>query len=130
MEAEQIAKPILKSLEEGWNKASGTDFVTRFADTSEFVTIRGELHRKSTKLYLANAHQGLFMSIYKDSKVVYQLLQAMYINEQTILVHVQTELDAPVGPLAGKNFSTVSLVLLQVGNEWKIRAFHNTLVKK
>lgn len=130
MEAEQISKTILKTLEDGWNHANGTEFVQHFADTSEFVTIRGELHKRSTRKYLADAHQGLFASIYKDSKVVYQFLQATPIDKQTILVHAQTELDAPLGPLAGKNFSTVSLILVQSGSAWKIRSFHNTLVVK
>jgi hypothetical protein len=70
------------------------------------------------------------MSIYKDSKVIYQLLQAVPIGSQTILVNAQTELDAPFGPLAGKNFSTVTLILVQSEGTWKIRAFHNTLVAK
>ncbi len=130
MEAEQISKGILKTLETGWNHANGTEFAQHFADTAEFVTIRGELHKNSSRKYLADAHQGLFMSIYKDSKVIYQLLQAVPIDSQTILVNAQTELDAPVGPLAGKNFSTVTLILVQSGGTWKIRAFHNTLVAK
>lgn len=104
MEAEQISKTILKTLEDGWNNANGTQFVQYFADTSEFVTVRGELHKKSTRQYLADAHQRVFAGIYKGSKVVYQFLQATPIDEQTILVHAQTELDAPVGPFAGKKF--------------------------
>jgi uncharacterized protein (TIGR02246 family) len=130
METEQISKNILKSLEDGWNHANGTEYAKQFADTSEFVTIRGELHKKSTRQYLAEAHQGLFMSIYKDSKVVYQFLQAMPIDKQTILVNAQTELDAPTGPLAGKSSSTITLILVKSADAWKIRAFQNTLVAK
>jgi uncharacterized protein (TIGR02246 family) len=130
METQEISENILKTLENAWNNANGTEFSKPFAEVSEFVTIRGELHKNSTTQYIAEAHQGLFISIYKDSKVDYQLLQSMYINEQTILVNAQTELDAPVGPLAGKNSSTVTLILTKSGNDWKIRSFHNTLVAK
>jgi uncharacterized protein (TIGR02246 family) len=130
MEATEISTGILVTLENGWNNASGAEFAQPFADTCEFVTIKGELHKNSTTKYIADAHQGIFMSIYKGSKVDYQLLQAMYINNQTILVNAKTELDAPTGPLAGKNSSTVTLILVKSGNAWKIRSFHNTLVAK
>lgn len=128
MEAEQISTNILKTLEDGWNRANGTEFAQLFADTAEFVTIRGELHKSSSRKYLADAHQGIFSSIYKNSKVVYKLIQAVPIDKQTILVNAQSELDAPVGPLAGKSTSTITLILVQ-SDGWRIRAFHNTLVK-
>ena len=130
MEQEEISKTILKTLEDGWNNANGEESAKHFADNSEFVTIRGELHKNSTRQYLADAHQGLFKSIYKDSKVSYQLLQAMPIDNQTILVNARTELDAPGGPLAGKSYSTVTMVLVQRTGAWRIKAFHNTLVAR
>lgn len=130
METKQIAQDILSTLESGWNNASGTEFSIPFADTSEFVDIRGTLYTNATPQQLGQAHQGLFMSIYKDSKVVYKHVQSTLIDANTILAHANTELDAPVGPLAGKNGSTVSMVIVRSGDDWKIRAFHNTLKMK
>ena len=130
METQEISERILKTLEDAWNNGNGAEFSQPFADTCEFVDIRGSLHKNSTPKYIGNAHQGLFMSIYKDSKVVYQLIQATYIDNHTILANAQTELDSPAGPLAGKNFSTVTLILVESASAWKIRAFHNTLVAK
>jgi uncharacterized protein (TIGR02246 family) len=128
MNLTEISNQILSRLENGWNNASGAEFAQPFADSCEFVTIKGELHRNSSPKYLADAHQGIFMSIYKGSRVDYQLLQAIQINNETILVNAKTELDAPTGPLAGKNYSTVTLILINSGRSWKIRSFHNTLV--
>lgn len=130
MKALEISTTILKTLESGWNHASGTEYAKPFAELSDFVDIRGTLHKSSTKTYIGEAHQGIFGTIYKDSKVVYEPLQASYIDDNTIVAHAHTHLDAPVGPLVGKNSSTITMLLIQTEGEWKIRAFHNTLVAK
>lgn len=127
METKQIVQNILSTLESGWNNASGTEFSIPFADASEYVDIRGALHVNATPQQLGQAHQGLFMSIYKDSKVVYEQVQSTLIDANTIIAHANAELDAPLGPLAGKNGSTISMVLVRNGDNWKIRSFHNTL---
>ncbi len=130
MEAKEITEPILKSMETGWNTANGTTFALHFDDVSDFVDIRGTLHQKVTRLYIGEAHQGLFMSIYKDSKISYSLIQAHSIDGNTIFANAKAVLDAPGGPLAGKSTSTISLVIIKSGTDWKIKAFHNTLVAK
>lgn len=127
METKQIADNILNTLESGWNNASGAEFSIPFADASEYVDIRGTLHASATPQQLGQAHQGLFMSIYKGSKVVYEQVKSTLIDENTIIAYANAELDAPLGPLAGKNGSTVSMVLVRNGDNWKIRSFHNTL---
>lgn len=130
MGTKEIAQNILNILEKGWNNANGTEFATQFADTSEFVDIRGTLYPNATRQLLGEAHQGLFMSIYKDSKIAYKLVQSILIDQNTIIANASTELDAPTGPLAGKNASTITMVITKSGDTWKIRAFHNTLVLK
>ncbi len=130
MEPKEIAQRILKTLENGWNNASGTEFAQHFADRSEYVDIRGTLHQNSTPKLIGDEHDKLFVSLYTGSKVTFQLLQAMFIDQNTILVNAGAELDAPSGPLAGKNNSTITLVLIKSGNDWKIRAFQNTVVKR
>ena len=46
METKTITQDILKVLENGWNNANGTAFAQPFADSSEFVDIRGSLTSK------------------------------------------------------------------------------------
>ncbi|MGB3080763.1 MAG: SgcJ/EcaC family oxidoreductase, partial [Saprospiraceae bacterium] len=111
MDTKEIAQNILNTLEKGWNNGNGAEFATPFADTSEFVDIRGTLYPSATRQLIAEAHHGLLMSIYKDSKIVYKLVQAMLIDQNTILANASTELNAPTGPLAGKNASTITLVI-------------------
>jgi uncharacterized protein (TIGR02246 family) len=128
MEAHEIAASILQNLQSGWNNANGNEFAASFADISEFVDITGTLHQNQSPSAIGQAHQGLFMSIYKDSKVAYDLVQAIKIDQGTVLANAKTTLDAPTGPMAGKKGSTITMVLTNSEGAWKIRAFQNTLV--
>ena len=128
MDPKEIMKTVLTHLEAGWNNADGAQFALPFAGYSDFVDIRGALHPNSPPAGIAGAHDGIFRSIYKGSRGKYELIQAVPIDNNTILAHARAELDAPVGPLAGKSNSTITLVLVQQEGAWKIRGFHNTLV--
>lgn len=128
MDINLIAQDILATLQRGWNSGSGSAFSEPFAGTCDFVTIRGELHQNASPHMLAEAHQGLFVSIYKGSKIVYSLIQAKAYAPDLIVVHAMSELDAPTGPLQGKNNSVISIILAKDADSWKIRSFHNTLV--
>jgi hypothetical protein len=44
------------------------------------------------------------------------------------VAHVKSTLQAPTGPLAGEHSSLFTLVLIQDRGDWRITAFHNTLV--
>ena len=37
-------------------------------------------------------------------------------------------LNAPSGPLAGEHSAVVTLVIVDTNGEWRIGAFHNTLI--
>lgn len=121
-----IAREILQQLEDAWNEGSGTKFAAPFAADADFVDIRGDHHRGAAEI--AAGHDGIFQSIYRGSHVRYTLMQARSLGDDVILVHSTGELDAPTGPLAGKNRATQSLVLVRDGGTWKIANFHNTLV--
>lgn len=127
---EEIATNIIKTLETGWNNSDGNHFAIPFAESSEFVDIRGTHHTNAQPSDIGDAHQQLFNSIYKGSSVSYKLIHAMAIDQKTILANVSAELNAPTGPLAGVNASTITMVLIQVKGEWRIKAFHNTMVIK
>lgn len=129
MDIQEIAGNILQQLEKGWNNGNGTEFAEPFGEVSEFVNITGTLYPKQSRADIAAAHQDLFNGLYKDSRIVIKLLQAQQIDQNTMLVHTGTEMNSPAGPLAGRNESTITMVLIRSGDDWKIRAFHNTLVR-
>ena len=97
-----------------------------FAEDADFVNIRGEHFR--TREVIAQGHQAIFNTIYKDSVVRYDVIGARAIAPAVLLAHVKATLKAPMGPLAGEHSSMFSIVLVQDRDDWCITSFHNTLV--
>ena len=66
---------------------------------------------------------------YADSTTQMTILAARMLRPGVALVHVHSALDAPKGPLAGRNTAVFSMVLTKPesdGGGWEIAAFHNT----
>ena len=124
--AERVATELIGRLEQAWNEADGRAFGEPFSADADFVNIRGEHHRGQEAI--AAGHQAIFDSIYKDSSVDYELIQARALSGDVILAHAAGVLRAPSGPLAGEHSAVQSLVLVRGGDEWKIAGFHNTVV--
>lgn len=116
----------LEVLELGWNSADGSRFAQPFADDADFVDIRGDHHRGQAMI--ANGHDAIFASIYKASRITYAVVDARHLSDDVILGHARSTLVAPSGPLAGTHVALASVVLLRSGPQWKIAAFHNSLV--
>jgi uncharacterized protein (TIGR02246 family) len=121
-----IAQGVMKRLEGAWNGADGAGFAEPFAVDADFVAIRGDLH--TGRRAIADGHQQIFDTIYAGSTVSLRVLQARELEGGPILAHVRGEIDAPAGPLAGRHAATASVVLVPLGDEYEITAFHNTLV--
>jgi len=124
--AEKVATELIGRLEQAWNEADGRAFGEPFSADADFVDIRGEHH--SGQEAIAAGHQAIFDSIYRDSSVDYELIQARELSSDVILAHATGVLRVPSGPLAGEHSAMQSLVLLRGGDGWKIAGFHNTLV--
>ena len=118
---------IVQELEAAWNAADGARFGVPFTDDADFVTIRAE-HLRGREA-IAKGHQGIFNSIYRGSTVSYELVSVRPIAPGALVAHVRTELNAPSGPLGGRHNSLFTIVLVQQQNDWRIAAFHNTLIK-
>jgi len=125
---ERMVSEIVAKLEKAWNAADGPGFAQPFAEDADFVNIRADHFR--TREVIARGHQGIFDTIYKGSVVRYQMTSVREIAPRVLLAHVKATLKVPTGPLAGEYDALYSLVLVQNGNDWRIAAFHNTLVAK
>ena len=122
---ETIGREILAELQSGWNEGDGDRFAGPFSANADFVDIRGEHHRG--KDAIAAGHHGIFASIYKGSRVRYELAQARSLTGDVVLIHSTAELDVPSGPLAGVRHAIQSLVLKREAGDWKVASFHNTV---
>lgn len=126
MNAESRIAEIVTELEQGWNKGDGAAFARPFTDDADFVNVRG-LHIRSRDV-IGNGHQHIFDSIYKGSRVTYALATLRSLAPGVMLAHVNSTLNAPSGPLAGEHQAKISMVMVEVNGDWRIAAFHNTLV--
>lgn len=123
---EKIAHEVIKQLEDSWNAADGEAFGKAFTEDADFVAIRGDYHQGREAI--AKGHHAIFNSIYKDSRVTYELLQARALADDVILAQTRGDLSAPSGPLAGEHSSVSTLVLVRDEEGWQVTGFHNTLV--
>jgi uncharacterized protein (TIGR02246 family) len=122
---EAIATTILEQLEQAWNAGDGAAFGAPFADESDFVNVRGEHHRGADNI--AHGHQAIFDSIYAGSTVRFRLDMARPVAG-TILAVATSTLDVPSGPLQGIHNARFTMVIAEQGDDWRVAAFHNTLV--
>jgi uncharacterized protein (TIGR02246 family) len=122
----QIVADVVNELEKAWNAGDGAAFARPFAEDADFVNIRGEHHR--TREAIAQGHQAIFHSIYKGSVVRLQVAGVRTLAPAVLLAHVKSTLKVPTGPLAGEHAALFSIVLVRDQDDWRIAAFHNTLV--
>lgn len=123
-----IATAFYAQIEKGWNAGDGPAFAQPFADLNWFVDIRGVRH-VGGKPEVAEAHQGIFDSIYKGSEIRYEVEDTRLLSDGVVLAAGRATLRAPVGPLAGQHDALSTVVLTnEEDGEWRATAFHNTLV--
>jgi uncharacterized protein (TIGR02246 family) len=121
-----LAATFVETLEQAWNAADGAAFGAQFADESDFVNVRGEHHRGATAI--ARGHQGIFDTIYAGSSVRYRLELARELAPGVIMTVASATLEVPGGPLEGIHNSRFTMLIVEQGDDWRIAAFHNTLV--
>ena len=115
---------IVGHLEAAWNAMDPEAFASPFAEDADFVNIVGEHHRG--RAAIVAGHRAIFRDFYADSTTRLTLLAARLLRPDVALAHVFSELDAPKGPLAGRNTAVFSMVLTRENGRWQIAAFHNT----
>lgn len=116
---------VVARLETAWNAGDGGAWGASFAKDADFVTIRAE-HIRGREA-IARGHAEIFRTIYAGSTNHFTVESARLLRPDVALVHVRAILDAPTGPLAGRNAATFSLVCLRGASGWEIAALHNTL---
>jgi len=121
-----VAERAVRSMEAGWNAADGEAYAAPFAADADFVDIRGGHHQGRD--VIARGHQGIFDSIYRGSRVSMAVADARAVADGVVVARVESTLEAPSGPLAGRHASTMTLVLTRTDSGWEIASAHNTLV--
>jgi uncharacterized protein (TIGR02246 family) len=119
---------IVANMQDAWNVGDGARFAQDLAEDADFVNIRAEHHQGRD--VIAAGHQGIFDTIYKGSTNRYEVKSARALSPDTALVHVDSTLECPTGPLTGTSRALFSMVARRKGGAWEIVSFHNTLAPR
>jgi len=119
---ETAIREAVQQMEDGWNKKSGSLFATPFAEDADYVVING-MHIKGRQI-IESAHQRIFDTIYKDTKVKLAVKQMRFLRPDVAVVHVNGHRDGPTTDLVGD--AILTLVITREKQVWKIVAFQNT----
>ena len=84
-DVDQVATEIIGQLEGAWNKADAQAYGVPFTEDADFVNIRGDHFH--TRKEIAEGHQYIFDTIYKESVSRIELMQARKIDEKVIVAH-------------------------------------------
>jgi uncharacterized protein (TIGR02246 family) len=119
---EAALRESVKYLENGWNTKSGALFAKPFAEDADYVVING-LHIKGRET-IASAHQRIFDTIYKDTKLALNVKQIRFLRADVAVVHVTGQRTGPATEPAQE--AIITLVMTKEKQVWTIAAFQNT----
>jgi uncharacterized protein (TIGR02246 family) len=127
-EDETAFKQIVQSMQDGWNTKDGTLFASKFADDCDYVVVNGMFIK--TKTAVAQGHQNIFNSFYKETSLELSLKDARYLTSDVAVAHVSGR---RYGNVFGKYEDVkaiITLTLQKKNNEWVIAAFQNTQIQE
>src|SRR3954454_21258093 len=91
--SDDIARGVLRRLEDAWNGGDGQAFGAVYVEDASFVTIRGEHLRGREQI--AGGHAGIFATTYAGSTNRMELIEARRIGENVVVSTSTGTLDAP-----------------------------------
>jgi len=121
---EAALRENVKTLENGWNTKSGALFAKPFAEDADYVVING-MYIKGRET-IASAHQRIFDTIYKDTKLALNVKQVRFLRPDVAVVHV-TGQRTGVGQEQVQE-AIITLIMTKEKQGWTIAAFQNTSI--
>ena len=119
---EAALRESVKQLETGWNTKSGALFAKPFAEDADYVVING-MYIKG-RATIETAHQRIFDTIYKDTKINLTVKQIRFLRPDVAVVHVTGHREGPTKELTQD--AILTLVMTKEQHGWTIAAFQNT----
>ena len=122
-EDETAIKKIVKRLEGGWNTGNGKAFAAPFAEDADYVIVNGI--RIKGRAAIAEGHQGIFDTIYKNSRLALAVESLRFLREDVAVVHVRSNLKLK----DEEGHARSTWVMTKDKGVWSIAAFHNTPIR-
>jgi uncharacterized protein (TIGR02246 family) len=124
----RVVDELLDGFARGWNAGDAEAFAGHLHEDVEFVDVLGRHHRG--RAAVERELRQNFATIHAGSRVRFERLAARRLGQDLVLAHSSAEMHVPAGPLAGDNRATQTLVLDPAAGVWRVRAFHNTVVRE
>jgi uncharacterized protein (TIGR02246 family) len=122
---EQAIRNIVNTMEKGWNTKDGTLFASGFDKVHTYIVINGAYLSSITPEINAQAHQGIFNSVYKTTDLRLKTDKVMFIRPDLAIAYVLGATYASGTPVPENPAAMVSMVLEKSQEQWKIISFHN-----
>jgi uncharacterized protein (TIGR02246 family) len=125
--ADELAiREVIAAVESGWNAGDGDGFAASFAEDADYVIVDGRYIKG--RQVIAQGHQGLFDSIYRDSHNVATVRGIRFISDDVAVAHVEWRLTFQQDEAVRKGQAITTMVMLRANGMWRITAFQNTPV--
>lgn len=117
-------RELVKTMETGWAKKDGTLFAKPFADNSDYIVINGMWLKG--KAAIANGHQGIFDTFYKETNIKTDVQSIRYIRNDVAIVHFSSHLTGTSNGQKIEARGQITITAARSANGWQIESFQNT----
>ena len=116
----QQLRALIRKLAETWNRMDGHSFARLFTPDAVFVDIKAV--RDDGRAAIGERHVWLFETVFRDTSIAYDLVDASTIGPKLALGHIRAHVDTGGGTL-----ETLATCLFRYDNgAWSLLMFHNT----
>jgi uncharacterized protein (TIGR02246 family) len=117
---------LYQQLMDGWNRGSGKDFATPFADNGDLVGFDGT--RLKGRQEIDSFHQQLFDTYVKGSRLVGRIRSVGFLTSDVAIMHAVsgTILPGQTDIEPERNSIQTLVAMKDSGGKWRLVAFQNT----
>lgn len=129
-EDEEAIRQVIVEMTEGFNKHDARASTRMYTSDADLITVRGERFRGTTEFEKGLA--SIFATRAREAKLRTLNVSVRFIRPDVALAHVTNELSGLIAPNGQRPppHQELSLrVFVKEGNDWRVAAFHNTLVE-
>lgn len=124
-EDQKSIEKLVKTMQQGWDSADGDLFASAFADVHDFIVWNGYYFKNLSRSGNGMAHQNIFDTFYKDTRLYYTIDKMKFIREDVVLIHVlgavvNKEEERPENPQV-----LFTGIVEKVNGIWQFVSFHN-----
>jgi uncharacterized protein (TIGR02246 family) len=125
---EQAIREIVAKLEAAWNAADSKSFVSDFAEDAAFIHIFG--HELNGRAAIEAAHQRIFDSIYKNSRVRWTLRGVRFLRPDVAMAWTEARVQFAEGDSRPEVPTRPTMVLSKENGRWQTAFFQNTRISE